>query len=167
MRHFTRWTILLAALGLSFLAALFFMYYRCNNPAVRVDVGITHLPRHTSFVCVVAEVDGSRHAMIWYVSGIFGFFTVSASSQGDLDPLADSDQLVRRWVAWEVGDRYGVVRRSADGLWEITWFEARQVPLQRRSSFLGPVEVVFDIPQGRTERLAEQDVKRLSLLGGR
>jgi hypothetical protein len=62
---------------------------------------------------------------------------------------------------WEFGKRYGVVRRDVGQKWQVTWFPADNVVLERRLFVLGGGAVALDLAKGNTEQLGPDAVRQL------
>lgn len=150
----------LISLPLAGLAVLIFLAYDCAYPRDEVRVNVTGIPDDVYFLCFVAQAHGKLHAMKWYRSHIFGPFTMSDLASGGDRPDASDFQ---DRVAWRFGERYGVITRSRDREWRITWFEAGEVPLFGRSLLTGQGTATFDLTKGQTEPLAAGDVESLGL----
>jgi hypothetical protein len=141
-----------------------FLVYNCSNPRDQLEVSINGVPKGTNFACVVAESQGVTRVMDWSWSYFLG---PQRSHPADHNisrrhPEAPDDGPRVRATHWEFGERYGVVTRR-DGKWFVTWFNADNVPLKDRSILVGGGRVSFDLTQGRTEALPDDEVERLGL----
>jgi hypothetical protein len=154
------WQLLLclAVAGLALAA------YRWTSPPGRVHVDVSNIPAGTEFLCMVVEREGQVHVMNWYSTQAAGPLLLhpAGARQSNLDP---SRPALRRdvCVAWEPGDRYGVVTRMARGDWAVTWFDASANVVQGRLPLLGGGEVRLDLALGRRNKLPALQAEELGL----
>jgi hypothetical protein len=146
-------------------AAGAFWAYRSFNPPWRVRVHLTNIPVGTNFVSLVADSGEALRNMEWSPNSELSVpFTMHParciwSFQNPDRPKVDWHAYVR----WQPGERYGVVTRSRDGTWRISWFEADSAPIRGRRWLLGGGEASFDITAGRTVPLSAEQVRTLGL----
>jgi hypothetical protein len=159
-KRFYRWAVILGVIAMSVVAGLIFFVYTCNNPRDRVNVEIDRVPADVSFCCAVCETGGVRRTMKWYLWHL-GPFTMDAASCSASYRFGPGP--IKADVEWQFGERYGVVTRSTDGQWRITWFDADTVPIKGRNVLTGGGKVIFDLSIGQTEQLTDDQVSALGL----
>jgi hypothetical protein len=159
-RRLYRWPIVLGVIALSVVAGLFYFGYTCHNPRDRVHVDFVNVPGDVYFCCAACETGGVPRTMKWYIGSIGGAFTMDPANCIASSPY---DRRFGGPVEWQFGERYGVVTRSKDGKWRITWFDADTVPIKDRSVLTGGGKVVFDLSEGHTEPLTDDEVSALGL----
>lgn len=135
------------------------------SPPWRVRVHIANIPKGTTFASLVAESGGTLSNMEWSPSNELSTpFTMHPaeciwSYQTPDDPKVNWHAYVR----WQPGERYGLVTRSTDGTWRVSWFGADSVPIRGRLRLFGGGEVSFDVAGGQTVPLTVEQVKALGL----
>jgi hypothetical protein len=156
----TKW---LASVLIGTALALGGWFYLYLNPPDRVRISITNIPRGVDHASLAADLAGELRALDWSPKMIVSTAMHPArciwSSQNPESPKVDWDAYVR----WRPAERYGVVTRTTDGLWSITWFDASELPVRRRLPVLGGGEVAFDVAKGRNEPLTSEQVRTLGL----
>jgi hypothetical protein len=152
---------LLVLVPLVLLAVLPFFFYTCFNPADQIVALIVQIPADVDFVCIASGSGGRIDVMRWYYFTNISGFTERPGDRafGSAYPGgADMET-----VAWITGERYGVITRTTDRQWSITWFEAKDVPVQGRGLYSKPARITFDLSKGRKEPLSEDTVKNQGL----
>lgn len=135
------------------------------SPPWRVLVDITNIPTGTNFASLVVDSGGILSNMDWSPSSELATpFTMHPaqciwSYQNPENPRVWWNAFVR----WQPGERYGVVTRSTDGTWRVSWFGADSVPIEGRLWVLGGGKASFDLSAGQTVPLSAEQVKSLGL----
>ncbi len=142
---------------------------RTVHPPDRVSVAATGLPRDTYYASLVCQSGGVVQNLDWYFPSEIGVpYTGHPASciwsyaAGDRDPPRID---WAAYVRWRDAERYGIVIRRKRGPWEVTWFEAAQVPVRGRVPLLGGGQATFDLSRGKMVPLAAQEVEHLGLAG--
>jgi hypothetical protein len=156
---------ILVGLGILFLLGI-------TRPRNRVSISIRNIPGGVNCLFLVSESNGKFYKLPW---SLWKFFYGSAEPVGcslsDCDPVRpqeihqplDDDPRSGLHVLWVYGDRYGVVTRTTDENWHVTWFDATDVPLKERRWLSGGGRADFDLAKGKTELLTPNGVKQLGL----
>jgi hypothetical protein len=161
MVRLRRLTVAFTALALALAGAAVFVFLSCN-PRDWVTAHFLNVPPGTSFLCVVADVDGRATPLNWYLAH-FGPFTAPATERfvpypdGGMPPYGAP-------VEWKFGRRYGVVVRGPDG-WSVRWYDQKDVPLLGRGLLTGRGDVLLDLARQPPEPLTKEDVGRMGLGG--
>jgi hypothetical protein len=129
-----------------------------------VDVDIANIPIGVYFVAIVAESETAEiHALNYWPPSEGGPVTMPPERYiGSFrDPNGTSVGRLASWLEWRNARRYGVITRSKDGTWRITWFAASQIPIEGRHFILGGGRVRIDLSQGMSEVLPQEAIREL------
>jgi hypothetical protein len=129
-----------------------------------VHIDIINIPVGVYFVALVVESDTrERHALDSWPPSELGPVTMPAAAYigSFVDPNSPRVGGSASFVEWREGQHYGVVTRSKDGAWRITWFHAKQVSIEGRHFLLGGGRVHIDVSEGRGEMLSGEEVEEL------
>jgi hypothetical protein len=141
-----------------------FLFVRHFWPPDRVQIEIAQIPTGVYFVALVAEFDKGEHRAL-NSSPPSELGPVTMHPEGYIGSFVDPNHPrvggPASFVEWQEGQRYGVVTRSKDGAWRITWFNASQVPIEGRRFIFGGGRVHMDFSQGRSEVLTREAVREL------
>jgi hypothetical protein len=155
-RRFLFLSLAAVMIGLCVISCVIFAWTTCFGGPPAVTVTVTNFRPGAFYFCVVCDDEGQLCAMHWDIKYITRI-DVPPSTDGYRDPSWPSNQPIVRNVRWRTGTRYGVVQRSVDKQWTVTWFEAGDVPgIEERS-------VTFDLSRGRTEPLPDGALPGLEL----
>jgi hypothetical protein len=155
-RRLTALAVVLFILGL--LALLGQLYF---NPPDRVRVSVINIPDDVYFVSLAAATRGKLQTMHWSVKKIVVGTMHPTRCTWSYHPGPSIDWSA--YVKWQSGEKYGVVTRTTDRVWRVTWFEANALPICGRVIVLGGGTAYFDMSKGRALPLLPEEVKDLCL----
>jgi hypothetical protein len=137
------------------------------NPHDRIRATVSNLPPNTQFVSLVSETkDGLQNMDFYPRSELIIPFTVHPSEWIWSRPIHDANSGKIFWsayVQWRRGDRYGVVTMAGKEIWLLTWFSANDVPITEREFLLSNGAAHFDMSNGNTIVLTNEQRQRLNL----
>ena len=131
---------------------------RLFNPYNEVTTDIRGIPPNTDFVCLVAETDDGPQAMEWSLAKVFPFSmhpddcTVSSLLVGESNHHAN--------VRWIFSERIGVLCRTNDREWIVSWFAPPKGQPRDRSFLFGGGSVTIDLSNADTTQAMTADQLR-------
>ena len=135
--------------------------YRFFNPYDKVTTNIQGLPVNADFVCMVADTDDGLKAMEWSLAKVLPFSmhpdrsTVSSLVHGKTSHHAN--------VRWIFSKRVGVLHRTADRAWTVSWFDPPASQPEGRSFLFGGGSVTMDL--SNTNNQQQMSTEQLRSLG--
>jgi hypothetical protein len=150
--------------------------YYVNTAGRRVAV-IVARPLHEDVRvrAIIADRAGRTRAMRCYDT-LTGEARPPGAENGFVTLVGTTDDGRRmEIVAWEYGERYGVVTQKItfkekppgaaympfDEDWSVVWFNAADAPMEERSFFTGGGKVTFDLSRGQSQALSKEEADGL------
>ncbi|HBI44930.1 MAG TPA: hypothetical protein DDY78_19050 [Planctomycetales bacterium] len=143
-------------------AVLLFLVYTCPYPPDHVCFVITNVPDDARFLCLLSDSQGRMRPMQWYVGEMLQKPAKVAPKPYSFD-YGRNEHASAGFVAWEIGDRYGVAVKSASGTWQVFWLPAAQVPLEGRSVIFGGGTIRIDLSKVVAQPLSDDAANALGL----
>lgn|GEM_PF-6050422 len=142
-----------------------FCIERAENTYDEVKIDIHGLHQNKSFICFVAETESGPTVMQWYLAPMFGKGTMhpdSCSISFFLD--RKSPRSFRGNVQWIHLQRIGVLIKTADGEWNVTWFSSDNAELNGHSLLFGGGGVAIDFANAdETEPVSVEQLTKLGM----
>lgn len=166
MRRWRVWLLVgvIAAVVLSGIAGAVatYVYFvaSCLWPPDRVGVAVTNIPEDVRFWSVLSNSKGQIRLMSDYEGEILQKPVKRVPRVISFD-FGKIDHAGGQSVAWEPGDRYGVLVKSVDGTWRVFWFSAAEAPLEKSSGGVVSAVVRFDLSNRTAEPFSEDAVNAL------
>jgi hypothetical protein len=108
---------------------------RCYCPYDEVQIAITGTPTDTDFLCLVADKPSGAEAMLWSLKKVLPF--TMHPDKCTVSFVYNEDRVIRRPVRWVSSDRVGVLRRTKDRKWFISWYDPPKSNLKGRWFLFG------------------------------
>jgi hypothetical protein len=132
--------------------------YRIFNPYDEVAADIQGIPPNTGFVCLLADTDNGPQAMDWSLAKVFPF---SMHPDGcTVSLLLDGKTSHRANVRWISSERVGVLRRTANRKWIVSWFRPPKSQPKNRSLLFGGGTVTIDLADADNDQQMAADQLR-------
>jgi hypothetical protein len=146
-----------------------YSYQRYVYPYDEVQLDIHSLPLNTSFVCLVATTDAGPTVVNWTHTNMLG-------GRAAMHPDSCSISSVKwytKWklshefsapVQWIYSQRIGILIKTADGQWNVSWFGKDKTELKGHSLLFGRGSVAFDVSNAdETEPMSTAQLEKLGM----
>ena len=142
--------------------AVFYGGYRLFNPYDEVATDIRGIPPNTDFVCLIAETDDGQQAMEWSLAKVLPF---SMHPDGcTVSSLLDGETSHRAKVRWVFSQRIGVLCRTSDRQWNVSWFDSPKSQPKNRSFLFGGGSITIDVSNAdNTQSITADQLRTLGM----
>jgi hypothetical protein len=126
-REFTLAVFAFSLFGLTCVATPIYILhgcYRLHVPSDVVHARVENVQPNVDFLCVVADSDEGPQPLHWYMTHLFGRFTMHSSAHNVTfaGSGGGTPSIVSHDVRWVSAKRYGVLTREHGHVWRLYWF---------------------------------------------
>ena len=142
-----------------------YSFQRYVHPYDEVRLSIRGLPSTFSLVCLIAETQKGLTAMNWTGTNMLGGRQLLNPDRVKLSSASlDFNGVLKAPVLWIYSKRIGILIKSPDPQWKVSWISSDKVKRKDHSLWFGRGSVLIDLSDAEeTESMSLERLKRLGM----